>query len=124
MEDPYNQRVSVSCPYYQHSSYRYDCLSKYSYRGCVYFRYPLSLLPLQIYSTNFTDANPVINLPKTFSRNLRCVSGNSVSSPSFVDNGDGTVTDQNTNLVWQQCPAGVTGGTCTIGMANTLRLLC
>ncbi|AAN47862.2 DUF1566 domain-containing protein [Leptospira interrogans] len=81
---------------------------------------PLSLLPLQIYSTNFTDANPVINLPKTFSRNLRCVSGNSVSSPSFVDNGDGTVTDQNTNLVWQQCPAGVTGGTCAIGMANTL----
>ncbi|EMN94578.1 hypothetical protein LEP1GSC110_0917 [Leptospira interrogans serovar Medanensis str. UT053] len=46
-----------------------------------------------------------------------------MSSPSFVDNGDGTVTDQNTNLVWQQCPASVTGGTCAIGMANTLRLL-
>ncbi|EKO71444.1 hypothetical protein LEP1GSC075_0242 [Leptospira interrogans str. Kito] len=90
--DPYNQRVSVSCPYYQNTP-RIDT--------AAFLNTPLSLLSLQIYSTNFTDANPVINLPKTFSRNLRCVSGNSVSLPSFVDNGDGTVTDQNTNLVWQ-----------------------
>lgn len=35
---------------------------------------------------------------------VRCVSGtSSIISASFIDHGDGTVTDKSTNLVWQKC---------------------
>jgi hypothetical protein len=42
------------------------------------------------------------------------------SSPPFVDNGDGTVTDSSTGLMWDQCAAGLSGnGTCRTGTAAT-----
>ncbi len=42
------------------------------------------------------------------------------SSPPFVDNGDGTVTDTSTGLMWDQCAAGLSGnGTCRTGTAAT-----
>lgn len=38
----------------------------------------------------------------------RCVRGSSYGANSFVDNGDGTVTDTATGLMWQQADDGVT----------------
>ena len=38
------------------------------------------------------------------------------SSPPFVDNGDGTVTDTSTGLMWDQCADGLSGnGNCATG---------
>ena len=42
-----------------------------------------------------------------------------VHAGSFTDNGNGTVTDNTTGLVWQQCSAGLSGADCTTGMAGT-----
>lgn len=33
----------------------------------------------------------------------------------FTVNGNGTVSDSSTSLVWDQCPYGLSGGTCTTG---------
>ena len=35
------------------------------------------------------------------------------TSPPFVDNGDGTVTDTSNGLMWDQCANGLSGSTCT-----------
>lgn len=43
----------------------------------------------------------------------------SQNQPSFTDNGDGTVRDDVTGLVWQQCPAGTSGTNCATGSATT-----
>ncbi|EKO59628.1 PF07603 family protein [Leptospira kirschneri str. H2] len=37
---------------------------------------------------------------------LRCVSGNAMPAPSFVDQLDGTIRDLNTGLLWSQCTEG------------------
>lgn len=37
----------------------------------------------------------------------------------FIDNGDGTVTDTKTNLIWQKCPDGQSGTRCEIGTPQT-----
>lgn len=39
------------------------------------------------------------------------------SAAPFTDNGNGTVTDGTTHLVWDQCPYGLTGSTCNTGTA-------
>ena len=33
----------------------------------------------------------------------------------FTINGDGTVTDKQTNLIWARCPQGLSGSDCTVG---------
>ncbi|NEX16856.1 MAG: hypothetical protein C1943_09565 [Halochromatium sp.] len=38
----------------------------------------------------------------------------------FVDNGDGTITDANTGLMWSQCSAGQSGSECASGLADTM----
>lgn len=49
---------------------------------------------------------------------VRCVRGGTSPSPSFTDNLDGTVTDNNTGLMWQKCNAGVSSvGDCSKGTA-------
>ncbi|MCG6167023.1 Lcl C-terminal domain-containing protein [Leptospira sanjuanensis] len=50
--------------------------------------------------------------------NLRCVSGNPIAPPAFVDNGDGTVTDSNTGLLWMKCVDGLIAPACA-GVVNT-----
>ncbi|HMZ59497.1 MAG TPA: DUF1566 domain-containing protein, partial [Leptospiraceae bacterium] len=57
-------------------------------------------------------------LAKTSTLNARCVSGTSVTS-SYTDNGDGTVRDQATGLLWQKCSAGQSGSSCGTGTAST-----
>ncbi len=42
-----------------------------------------------------------------------------INPPSYTDNGDGTVTDNVTGLVWQQCSAGQSGTGCISGSAGT-----
>ncbi len=49
---------------------------------------------------------------------VRCVSGDPLPDPSFVENGDGTITDSATNLVWQKCSAGLSGSDCSSGAAT------
>ncbi|WP_147456592.1 DUF1566 domain-containing protein [Leptospira stimsonii] len=49
---------------------------------------------------------------------LRCVSGSTIPSPLFKDNGDSTVTDVNTGLIWAQCSAGLSGSGCAIGAVS------
>ncbi|TGK32672.1 DUF1566 domain-containing protein [Leptospira gomenensis] len=48
----------------------------------------------------------------------RCVGGPTLPTPLFRDNGDSTVTDVNTGLVWVKCPAGLSGAGCTTGAAT------
>ncbi len=36
----------------------------------------------------------------------------------YQDNGDGTVTDLSTALLWKQCPEGLSGAGCTIGQVT------
>jgi hypothetical protein len=51
---------------------------------------------------------------------IRCVSGPSKEPNSnFTDNGDGTVKDNTTGLVWQKCSKGLIGADCSLGTADT-----
>jgi len=45
----------------------------------------------------------------------------SASTPGaeFNDNGDGTVTDIKTGLMWKKCSEGLSGNSCAVGTANT-----
>jgi Protein of unknown function (DUF1566) len=38
----------------------------------------------------------------------------------FVVNANGTVTDNKTQLMWKQCPVGLSGAACAVGTAQTL----
>ena len=42
-----------------------------------------------------------------------------IGATPFTDNGDGTVKDQATNLVWQKCSLGLSGTSCGSGSAIT-----
>ncbi|MBM9575799.1 DUF1566 domain-containing protein [Leptospira sp. 201903070] len=59
-------------------------------------------------------AIPTTLLPKNTNQFLRCVSGNQIPAFSFVDNGDETITDQNSRLLWQKCVGGISGALCTV----------
>lgn len=69
------------------------------------------------WSVNFSNGTSGNALPKSSSSSVsvRCVSGNSRARPEFTDNGDATVTDNATRLIWQKCSAGqiYNGSTCT-----------
>jgi hypothetical protein len=45
----------------------------------------------------------------------------SMYSFPFVDNGNQTITDTYTNLIWDKCTNGRTGSTCSSGTASTSR---
>jgi len=40
-------------------------------------------------------------------------------NPSFTDNGNETITDNNTNLMWQKCSRGLSGAGCATGTVVT-----
>jgi hypothetical protein len=51
-----------------------------------------------------------------------CVAGIRASNPSsvyIVDAANGTVTDNRTALMWDQCPRGLSGAACTAGTIGT-----
>jgi hypothetical protein len=66
------------------------------------------------YSNNSTG-----DLAIATAANVRCVAGDLPPAPSFTDNGDSTVTDNNTKLIWSKCSDGLTGATCTGGGLNS-----
>ena len=43
----------------------------------------------------------------------------STPNSQLQDNGDGTITDRKTGLIWKQCVEGLSGNTCAIGSAET-----
>ncbi len=43
-----------------------------------------------------------------------------IAAAGFTDNGNGTVTDTVTNLMWQQCSDGLSGAGCATGAAVTV----
>ena len=51
---------------------------------------------------------------------VHCVSGSGGQTESYTDHGDGTVTDNVTQLMWQKCPRGYSGADCDTG-DNDLR---
>jgi hypothetical protein len=56
---------------------------------------------------------------KTNGLHVRCVRGSEAPAPDFANNGNGTVTDNVTGLVWEQCSAGQSGADCGAGAAGT-----
>ncbi|WP_078129833.1 DUF1566 domain-containing protein [Leptospira alexanderi] len=71
------------------------------------------------WTINFSAATlGISNEPQGNNINLRCVSGNPIPAFSFVDNGNGTVTDQNTGLLWSQCSEGQAGVGCAGGSSD------
>ena len=69
----------------------------------------------------------IISQSKANTLYVRCVSGPSRGySSHFVDNGDGTITDKTTGLIWQKCSSGqnndatCTGTTTTATWSNAL----
>jgi hypothetical protein len=65
------------------------------------------------------DVNP---FPQTNSHYVRCVSGEHPREyvENFTDNGDGTITDHTTKLVWQKCSLGQTNDSSCTGTASQL----
>lgn len=57
----------------------------------------------------------------TFAQTCRLESEVPSSTPNerFTDNGDGTILDNVTGLMWQKCQLGLTGSDCSIGSATT-----
>ena len=51
-----------------------------------------------------------------------CKSSIAVATPTsrFTLNGDGTVTDNTTGLMWKQCVEGLSGAGCAAGSASTM----
>ncbi len=44
----------------------------------------------------------------------------SATSPSFTNNGNGTITDNRTGLMWKRCTEGLSGDNCAAGAVNTI----
>jgi hypothetical protein len=58
------------------------------------------------------DYGSVYNTGKSAGYYVRCVRGDTTAQ-SFTPNGDGTVTDNRTGLIWQKCSAGQNETTCS-----------
>ncbi len=66
----------------------------------------------------FYSGSTAANNFKTTALYVRCVRGQQNAS-HFNDNGNETVTDLTTNLMWQQCSAGLSGTNCATGTVGT-----
>ena len=67
---------------------------------------------------NFTKGEFLTGIA-TLQKYIRCVSGPSKEPKfNFTDNGDGTVKDNTTGLVWQKCSKGLIGVDCSSGTAD------
>ena len=74
------------------------------------------------YSVSVTVSPPIPDTGQTTS--YTTTSGedndyNTSNQPSYTDNGNSTVTDEVTGLIWQQCSAGLSGTNCATGTATT-----
>lgn len=64
-----------------------------------------------VWPVNFADGF-ASNYSKASTSYMRCVSGSSGTEGSYTDNGDYTITDNATGLVWQKCSRGQSGESC------------
>ncbi|TGK33804.1 DUF1566 domain-containing protein [Leptospira gomenensis] len=71
---------------------------------------PLSSTPSR-WTLNFSTGNNQSSF-ESVALGVRCVSGGEYPVRSFIDRGDGTVFDQNTDLLWQKCMVGKAGDNC------------
>ena len=59
-------------------------------------------VPYRAWSVGFYYGDVYGSYDKNVNYYVRCVRGGQIPSQSFVDNGNGTVTDNRTGLIWQQ----------------------
>ena len=69
---------------------------------------------------SFSTGGFIDSVAKTSAMVVRCVSGNLPSSRSLTDNGNGTITDNATTLVWQKCSMGQANDATCSGTATTV----
>jgi hypothetical protein len=62
-------------------------------------------VPTWAYSVSFGFSGSGVE-PKSGSYYIRCVRSGIIASPSLINNGNGTITDSTTGLIWQQSEAG------------------
>lgn len=71
------------------------------------------------FSVNVSDTN-VTSYGKTTTARVRCVAGSQKDeTKNYTDNGDGTVKDNGTGLIWQKCSGGLNNDTSCSGTAST-----
>jgi len=85
-----------------------------------------------IYTVTVTQMQPVVDTGQTTCTNgagttIACPAAgnalaqdgsyNTLNQPSYTDNGDSTVTESVTGLVWAKCSAGLSGTSCATGAA-------
>jgi len=70
-------------------------------------------------TTCYNGAGAVIVCPAAGNVLAQDGSYNTTNQQSYTDNGDNTVTESVTGLVWSKCSAGLTGATCATGAAAT-----
>lgn len=76
--------------------------------------------PSKAWTINFNDGSFTNIFNKTTPYHVRCVSGPvKPIIQNFQDNGDGTVTDRATGLVWQKCSAGQSNNASCSGTPTT-----
>lgn len=69
------------------------------------------------WGVNFNYASSDVFV-RSNTNNIRCVSGTGSLSQTFTDLGNETILDNTSNLVWQKCSAGLSGGSCTTGTVS------
>ena len=67
----------------------------------------------------FFTSGFVLNVAKSGTNYVRCVASQSLRSPEFTDNGDGTISDASSRLVWQKCSNGQSNDTSCSGSPTT-----
>lgn len=99
----------------------YDAASGQGGSYWVNFWTATSYFPNPYYSwiTSLADGSQS-NYIKPNQNEIMCVSsaGSSASQPSYTNNGNGTITDNVTGLVWEQCTEGLSGSNCSAGTAT------
>jgi len=68
----------------------------------------------------FSDGNANAIKGKIFNNVVRLVHGTPLPDAALTDNGDGTVTDTTTGLMWDQCSQGQSGVGCATGTVTAM----
>jgi len=77
------------------------------------------LLGDMAYTFWFNQGYGMVTSASSFTQAVRCVRGTPIPRQDFVDNGDGSVTDSATGLIWQRCTSGQNATDCGDGDATS-----
>lgn len=72
------------------------------------------------WGVSFNNGTVYSTAQKTLANAVRCVSGNAPPAAALTENGDGTVSDRRTGLIWQKCQTGLSGAQCANGSVSSL----